>query len=94
MSTLLIKQNDSEPKKVEQYCCKIVKFLNYFCSDPNLSIKLLECVTSERSRWCLSPGAGPGGSRGACDTGSWAGRVAVSQSPMDGADGEKQLPAC
>ena len=36
----------------------------------------------------------PGDSKVECDTGSWAGRVAVSQSPMDGADGEKQLPAC
>ena len=36
----------------------------------------------------------PGDSKVECDTGSGAGRVAVSQSPMDGADGEKQPPAC
>lgn len=36
----------------------------------------------------------PGDSKGECDTGSWAGRAAVSQSPMDGADGERRPPAC
>ena len=37
---------------------------------------------------------GPGGSRAGCDTGSWAGKVSVSQNHLDGADGEKLLLTC